>query len=390
MQQKLFLSIAVLTLFACGQKSKSVEKIATKDTGTDNNIYLIVGTYTSGESKGIYVYHFDTITADAELVSMAEITNPSYLCISSDKQFVYSVTETGDENASASAFHFDKETGALSLLNTSKTQGADPCYIAIDKDGKHIITANYSGGSISAFNINEDGTLSDISQLFLFTGAGKDPKRQAAPHLHWVGFSPDKQYLYANDLGTDRIYKYHINQENKYLTEGVPSFFKLPAGTGPRHSEFHPNGKFMYLISELSGEVLAFHYDNLSGDLTPFQTIPSDTLQAQGSADIHITPDGRFLYASNRLKGDGLAIFTVNQETGELTKTGYQETGKHPRNFMITPNGKMLLVACRDSNVIQVFNIDSTTGLLTNLNKDIALDKPVCLKVIDGNKNIQL
>jgi 6-phosphogluconolactonase (cycloisomerase 2 family) len=313
---------------------------------------------------------------------MAEITNPSYLCVSSDQKFVYSVTETGDENASASAFRFDNQKGTLSLLNTSKTQGGDPCHIMIDKTGKHIVTASYSGRSISAFHVNEDGSLSEAEQIFQFSGTGKDSKRQAAPHLHWTGFSPDNRYLFANDLGTDRIYKYNVNQGDKYLTEGNPTSFKLRDEAGPRHSEFHPNGKFLYLIGELSGEVFAFHYDSITGNLTEFQAIPADTLHARGSADIHITPDGRFLYASNRLKGDGLAIFSINQETGELTKIGYQETGIHPRNFIITPNGKMLLAACRDSDVIQVFSIHSESGLLTNLNKDIQLDMPVCLKFI--------
>ena len=382
MQRKLLLFIAVLTLFGCGQKSKINSQSAVTDSISENKIYMLVGTYTSGESKGIYVYRFDTVTADAEFVSEAEITNPSYLCVSPNQKFVYSVTETNDERASVSAFRFDNQTGTLSLLNTSETQGGDPCNIVIDKTGKHVITANYSGGSISVFDVNADSSLSDAKQLFKFLGKSKDPERQATPHLHWIGFSPDNNYLYANDLGTDRIYKYNVNQGDEYLTESTPAFFKLRDGIGPRHSEFHPNGKLLYLISELSGEVLAFHYDSISGNLTEFQSIPADTLDARGSADIHITPDGCFLYASNRLKGDGLAIFSINQETGELTKIGYQETGIHPRNFIITPNGKMLLVACRDSHVIQVLGINQSTGLLENLNKDIQLDMPVCLKFI--------
>jgi 6-phosphogluconolactonase (cycloisomerase 2 family) len=371
-------------MFACGQKNKTIP--TTEPDNNSNKIYLLVGTYTSGESKGIYVYRFDTVTADAEFVNMTEITNPSYLTISKDEKFVYSVTETGDENASASAFGFDKQKGELKLLNTSKTQGGDPCYITVDKAGKHIVTASYSGGSISVFDINADGSLSELKQLFQFSGKGKNLDRQAAPHLHWVGYSPDGRYLFANDLGTDSIYKYAIHPESgenqQYLTRGNPASFQLADGAGPRHSEFHPNGKFLYLISELSGDVFAFKYDSTTGDLQEFQKIKSDTLNASGSADIHITPDGKFLYASNRLKGDGIAIFSINRENGELTKTGYRETGLHPRNFVITPDGKLLLVACRDSDVIQIFRIDRESGLLENLNRDIKLDMPVCLKFI--------
>jgi len=358
----------------------------TEPDNKSNSLYLLVGTYTSGESKGIYVYRFDTVTADTEYVGMTEITNPSYLTIGKDGKLVYSVTETGDENASASAFAFNKQTGELKLLNTSKTQGGDPCYITVDEAGKHIVTASYSGGSISVFDINADGSLSELKQLLKFSGKGKDPNRQAGPHLHWVGYSPDGRYLFANDLGADRIYKYAIHPESdeiqQHLTQGNPASFQLADGAGPRHSEFHPNGKFLYLISELSGDVFAFKYDSITGDLQEFQKIKSDTLNAGGSADIHITPDGKFLYASNRLKGDGIAIFSIHPKNGELTKIGYRNTGLHPRNFVITPNGKLLLTACRDSDVIQIFRIDKETGLLENLNKDIQLDMPVCLKFI--------
>jgi 6-phosphogluconolactonase (cycloisomerase 2 family) len=386
MKKNIIRIITVMALFLCSQKNKASDETVARDSTSTDQIYLLVGTYTSGESKGIYVYRFDTVTAHAALVSMIETVNPSYLCVSKDEKYVYSVTETGDENASASAFAFDRQKGKLSLLNTSITQGGDPCNITIDKTGKHVVTANYSGGSISVFEINTDGSLSELKQIIKFSGKGKDPGRQARPHLHWAGYSPDGKYLYANDLGTDRIYKYAVNNaaENRqnYLTQGNPTSFQLAVGSGPRHAEFHPNGQSAYLISELSGEVFAFHYDGNTGDLQEFQKIKSDTLDASGSADIHITPDGRFLYTSNRLKGDGIAIFSINPENGRLIKIGYQETGIHPRNFVITPDGGLLLAACRDSNIIQVFRIHRETGLLENLNRDIQLDRPVCLKFL--------
>ncbi len=199
-----------------------------------------------------------------------------------------------------------------------------------------------------------------------------------------MAYSPDEKYLFANDLGTDKIHKFDVNPggQTNYLNAGVPADFKVADGSGPRHLEFHPNGKFAYLINEMSGAVIAFDYDNHKGYLIQTQSIQADTLNAKGSGDIHVTPDGKFLYASNRLKGDGLAIFSINQHDGKLTKVGYQETGIHPRNFVITPNGKFLLVASRDNNTIQVFLIDRKTGLLENTNKDIELDKPVCLKFV--------
>jgi 6-phosphogluconolactonase (cycloisomerase 2 family) len=183
-------------------------------------------------------------------------------------------------------------------------------------------------------------------------------------------------------LGTDKIHKFDVNagEPGNYLKLGNPAAFDVAPGSGPRHLDFHPDGKFAYLINELSGAVTAFGYDAAAGNLSFIQSVQADTLDAKGSADMHVSPDGRFLYASNRLKGDGIAIFTINQADGKLTKAGYQETGIHPRNFVITPNGKFLLVAGRDSDVIQIFLIDKTTGLLENTYKDIELDMPVCLK----------
>ena len=266
-------------------------------------------------------------------------------------------------------------------MNSQKTGGEDPCYIITN--GNNVITANYSGGSISVFPIAKDGSLLPASDIIKFEGSGTDKERQEKSHLHCVRITPDGKYMFADNLGTDQIHKFIINPdanaENKesFLKEGSPSAFKVKAGSGPRHLTFSPNGNYAYLINELSGTVIAFEYKD--GDLKEIQTIVADTVCAKGSGDIHISPDGKFLYASNRLKADGLAIFSIHPENGMLTKVGYQLTGIHPRNFIITPNGKYLLVACRDSNVIQVYERDTDTGLLTDIRKDIKVDKPVCI-----------
>ncbi|MBN9301978.1 MULTISPECIES: lactonase family protein [Dysgonomonas] len=387
----LFSAFAVLSLISCKQKT-NVDNSNIDPSGTTNmsaetisdetSLYLLVGTYTTGESEGIYVYQFDTVSGFSKYKSVVKVTNPSYLTINKEGTHVYSVSETGDAKAAANAFVFDKKDGTLKLLNSQLTGGADPCYIELDKTDKHVVTANYSGGSITAFNINGDGTLTTAAQLIRFTGKGADAERQKAPHLHCVRYSPDGKYLFADDLGTDKIHKFAINESNEgnYLKVGTPAAFDVAPGSGPRHLDFHPNGKYAYLINELSGAVIAFNYDANAGNLTQIQTIQADTLGAKGSADIHVSPDGKFLYASNRLKGDGIAIFSINQADGKLTKVGYQETGVHPRNFVITPNGKFLLVASRDNDVIQIFLIDRATGLLENTYKDIELDMPVCLK----------
>ena len=355
----------------------------TTDT-TKNELTMLVGTYTSGTSKGIYSYRFNEKDGTATPLSETEIENPSYLVPSADGKFVYAVSEFNNEQAAANAFAFNKEKGTLELLNSQQTGGEDPCYIIANEN--NVITANYSGGSISVFPIAKDGSLLPTSDIIQFKGAGVDKERQEKPHLHCVRITPDGKYLFADDLGTDQIHKFIINPtantENKeaFLKEGSPAAFKVKAGSGPRHLTFSPNGHYAYLINELSGTVIAFEYKD--GDLKEMQTIAADTVNAQGSADIHISPDGKFLYASTRLKADGIAIFNIHPDNGMLSKAGYQLTGIHPRNFIITPNGKYLLVACRDSNVIQVYERDADTGLLTDVQQDIKVDKPVCIRFV--------
>lgn len=349
---------------------------------TNNELTMIVGTYTSGSSKGIYTFRFNEETGESHWLSEAEISNPSYLTLSANNKFVYAVSEHGDGSEAVTAFSFDKRNGTLQELNKVPAMGADPCYIITNDN--YVVTANYSGGSISIFPIAKDGSLLPAEDVISFSGSGPDKKRQEKPHLHCVQFSPDQKILFANDLGTDRIYAFEVNHledtrdKKKFLKESNPSSFHVDPESGPRHLTFSPEGQRAYLINELSGAVTAFEYAN--GQLTEIQSIQADTVGARGSADIHISPDGKFLYASNRLQADGLAIFQINEADGKLNKIGYQLTGIHPRNFIITPNGKFLLVACKDSNAIEVYERNEDTGMLTHIQKDIPVDKPVCLK----------
>lgn len=381
--------IVAIFSFACliiGCANKNTNNANTDNLSMDQieksnaEMYMLVGTYTSGESKGIYVYKLDTVSGTSKYVSEIEVANPSYLVLDQSEKFVYAVTEDeGVETSAANAFTFDKKEGKLSFINKQLTGGGAPCYINIDASGKHVVTANYLGGSLTYFSVNENGGLQAASEVISFSGKGADLERQKQSHIHCVQFTPDGKYLFANDLGTDKIHKFNVNDTNeRYLTVGTPAAFTVKSASGPRHLKFHPNNKYAYLITELSGDVIAFDYKD--GNLTEIQTIKADTLNVKGSGDIGITPNGKFLYASNRLKGDGLAIFSINEADGKLTKVGYQSTGIHPRNFAITPNGKLLLVACRDSDVIQVFKINENTGLLENTGHDIKLDMPVCIK----------
>lgn len=382
---KQIISMSVSALLLAGCSNKSTTQAAKSDPDL-NQMYMLVGTYTSGESKGIYVYKLDTVTGTSSYVSEIHVENPSYLTLDPSEKYVYAVTEDEGETSAANAFSFDKKDGKLTFINKQLTRGGAPCYINIDQTGKHVVTANYLGGSITAFTVDDKGGLNPSPKVISFTGKGIDKDRQTQPHLHCVQFSPNYKYLFADDLGTDKIHKFDVNATGKeFLTTGSPESFSTKAGSGPRHLVFHPNGKYAYLITELSGDVVVFDYNSSNGDLAEKQTVKADSLDAKGSADIHISPDGKFVYASNRLKGDGIAIFSVNQNDGTLTKTGYQDTGIHPRNFALTPNGKLLLVANRDSDRIQVFKVDQQTGLLENTGFDIQLDMPVCIKFASMN-----
>ena len=383
MNKKLILccaGIAILT--GCtGKKSQQAATTSVSDT-----LYMLVGSYGPADQEGIKVYKFNQATGEGQYVSGVKgISNPSYQTVSKDGKRVYSVGEDDGGTACANALTFDAATGTLTLINSQPTQGATPCHIALSPEEDYVVTANYNGSNISLFPLDGKGRLKP-GQTIGFEGSGPDKERQAIPHLHFVYFTPDNHYLLANDLGTDRIHRFPLNTRQKgsntpLVDRQRASDIRLTPGSGPRHAVFSADGRFAYLITELSGEVMAFTYDGDS--LSLMQTIQADTLDARGSADIHLSPDGRFLYASNRLKGDGLAIFRVNPEDGTLSKAGYQPTGIHPRNFVLTPNGQYLLVACRDTDEIQIFARDASTGLLTDTGRRIKTTKPVCLKFID-------
>lgn len=364
-----------LGLTACGSSPKEA------DNNTDE-LAMLVGTYTNGSSKGIYTFRFNQETGTAVALDSVALPNPSYLVPSEDGKLVYAVSEMNDSTAALNALSFDRKTGKLDLLNTVPTFGEDPCYVATN--GKEVLTANYSGGSMSVFPLLKDGKLAPADTLFEGSATGPDALRQSTPHIHCTIFSPDGKYIFATDFSADRILRFVLHPEDIVPHRSLETT-DIEADSGPRHLTFSPDGKFAYLITELSGKVIAFSYND--GNLKQIQTIAADTVAARGSADIHLSPDGKYLYASNRLKEDGIAIFAVNPEDGTLAKAGYQHTGIHPRHFNITPNGKFLLAACRDSNVIQVYRRDEHTGLLSDTRQDIVVDKPVCIQFVESVNN---
>ena len=348
------------------------------------NINLLVGTYTGTGSKGIYVYKFNVATGKATLLSSTDsAANPSYLALSSNSKFLYAVSETdGMKSASVSAYAFDAATGRLKFLNNEQTGGDNPCYVAVHKSNKWVTAANYSGGSATVFGVNENGSLKPRSQLVQHTGSSANTARQEKAHVHQTLFSPQHDFLFTPDLGTDKIMAYAFNSNaQRPLSPATPAFTATEPGSGPRHMTFHPNQRFAYVLEELSGMVSVFQYNK--GKLTRIQRLSSHPAGYKGnigSADIHVSPDGRFLYASNRGDANSIAVFAINPSTGRLILRDVTPTqGKAPRNFVIDPSGKYLLVANQNTNNIVVFRRNSKTGLLTPTGDQLEVPKPVCL-----------
>lgn len=353
---------------------------ATAMAQSNSNTYLFVGSYTDNNNAGVTVFDFDEKTGSTnKLCDIKSIKNASFLTFSEDNEKVYCVREEDEKQSGVYTLSFDHKNKMLTELNFEPSKGAAPCYIAIDPKERFVATANYNGGNISIFPLNKKGIIEPVSQVINFTGSSIDKERQGESHLHCIAFAPNGKYIYATDLGTDKIYRFEITNKRSrpFIAEETKKQIAVNAGSGPRHLTFHPNGKHAYLINEISGNVIVFNYND--GDLNPSQYIAADSVGAKGSADIHVSPDGKFLYASNRLKADGIAIFKINKQ-GTLTKIGYQNTATHPRNFVISKSGMFILVASKDQDLIQIFKINKETGLLDDTEQIINVENPVCLQ----------
>jgi len=373
---KVLFALICISLFAVAQKN------------TDEH-YLLAGTYTSGKSEGIYIYKFNSQTGEYSYVSTAKnVSNPSYLTVSPDEKYVYAVNENHNDKQSGgevTSFSFDKKTGTLTRLNQQPSAGNDPCYISITKSGKFVLVGNYSSGTASVLPVKKDGSLDTAISVIQHEGSGVNSERQEGPHVHSTVLSKDNNYVFISDLGIDKIMIYSFDTKKGNLTPAPTPYVEVEPGAGPRHFEFHPNNKFAYLMEEMSGSISVFAYKG-KGQLDLLQNIsalPPDYIGSVGSADIHVSADGKFLYASNRGESNTIAIFSINQQSGELSPAGHQSTlGKTPRNFNFDPSGNFLLVANQDSDNIIIFKRDKTTGLLSDTGKKIEIGNPVCIKWI--------
>ena len=353
----------------------------------DKDDFLVYfGTYTDGDSEGIYLSRLDAASGRMGPVSLAaEVDSPNFLALHPTGRFLYAVSGIGEDPppvGSVYSFAIDPSTGALDHLNRQPSGGEGPCHLDVDGAGRYLLAANYLGGSVAALPIREDGSLGEPTDTRRHSGVGVHPERQDGPHPHSINLDPADRFAYVPDLGVDKVYVYELDDAGT-LRPAEPPWVELQAGAGPRHLDFHPNGRYAYLINELDSTVSAFALG--AGRLDSLQTVstlPDDFDGTNYTADIHVAGSGRFLYGSNR-GHDSIAIFAVDEDTGELTYLDREPTrGQFPRNFTIDPSGSLMLVANQDSGTVLTFRVDRQDGTLEHTGDVAEVPYPVCVQLV--------
>ncbi len=338
---------------------------------SNTGLTLIVGSYSEPGDSALYVYNFDADSATTNLLYRLPVANASFAAIGGDG-VVYAVCESDEANSTINIIAPDSVDRRLRVVDTKAVGSSSPCYVTMSPDGRYVLTADYGGGTVSLFPIADSRFAGDVRHV-AFEGHGVDSVRQAASHSHCVAFTPDKRYLLVDDLGLDRIHMFSLVGDS-LIADRPDKDIVIKPGSGPRHITFNAAGTMAYLVNELSDEVTVLSYDG--SILMPVQYIAADTVGARGAADIHLSPDGRHLYASLRLKNDGIATFDVDSVSGLLTYRSHTPTSVHPRNFTFSPDGRYMLVACRDGNVVEIYEVGAD-GSLTDTGRRITQTKPV-------------
>jgi len=353
--------------------------------------FVYVGTYNTPQSKGIYLFKFNSATGTATAPSLvAEVRNASYLAISPNGQYLYAVNETdrvdGQPGGAVSAYRIDRTTGALNSLNRVSSRGAGPCHLAMDPSGQCLVAANYGSGSVASFAVQPDGKLSEAVSFFQHKGKSVNPRRQESPHAHGVTFDAAGRLVFVPDLGLDQVLAYRVEAATATLSPHDPPSVSVPPGSGPRHFVFHPNGRVGYVINELACTVGVFDYDASKGQLRLKQTVstlPDGFSGENTTAEIEIDRRGRFLFGSNR-GYDSLATYSVARN-GTIRLLGHTSTqGKTPRHFAIDPSGEWMWVGNQGSHTLVLFRLDSKTGALIPGGRTIEIGAPVCIAYLEA------
>ncbi len=361
------------------------------NTAASADPLVFVSAFTSGEAGAIHAYRFDSKTGQLNLLNRTtDVEHPFFLAISPDGKYLYSIDAKkfgGPENEFVAAYKIQAGSGKLIRLNRQSGRGTASCYLDVDTSGKTVVVANYSTGNIAALPVQDDGSLSEAVSFIQHSGSSVDPKRQTGPNAHCIVVSPDNRFVLAADLGIDKVMIYRLNADTATIAaHETQAFAELPPGSGPRHLTFHPNGRSVYVINELSNTITCFDYAADVGTLTAQQTIstlPPGFSGKTNTADLKISPNGKFLYGTNR-GHDSIAIYKIADD-GRLQLVSIDPSlGKGPQNLLITPDGRWLLCANMPGNSLVVFAIDSKTGALTPIGKPLSIPMPSCIRWLSG------
>ncbi len=383
--ERLWILLPLLVLALTAALVGPAAQAATGAPTAPASVTVYVGTYTDTASRGIYRFSFDPASGSAsEPVLAGQASNPSFLALHPGGRFLYAVGEVesfgGRSTGAVSAFAIDAKTGNLTLLNQQPSEGTGPCHLVVDRAGKNVLVANYGGGNVAVLPLGADGRLAPASSVRMHEGTGPNKGRQEKPHAHGIYLDAADRHALVSDLGADRVFLYGFDSAKGVLQPAGAA--PLEPGSGPRHLAFDASGRHLYAINELSSTLTVFDYDAAGGSLKPLQTVstlPAGFTGPNSTAEVVISPDGRFLYGSNR-GHDSIAVFTVDSTSGRLTPTSHVAAGgSQPRHFAIDPTGRWMLVAHQGSDSIAIFRIDPLTGLPSATGTKLKLAKPVCL-----------
>jgi 6-phosphogluconolactonase len=342
------------------------------------DLFVYFGTHTAGAGKGFSLAHFDTISgALSKPEFLLEAPAPAYFIIAPDSRHLYTCNSTGF----VSAYAIDPATGRLTLLNQKPAGGGDPSYISLDATAQFILDANYDGGNIAVWKIAPDGGIGERTAFVQHTGKSVDPQRQMHAFAHSIRTDPSNRFVLVADLGLDKLFVYKFDVKTGSLTPNDPPFVTVKPGSGPRHVVFHPNGRWVYLITEMGSTIIQYDWDTARGVLKEGRTIstlPADFHGSSACSEIAVHSNGKFLYASNR-GHDSIAVFAIDAGSGRLTPLEYVPSGgKTPRNFALDPSAQWMLVTNHGNNVAMVFRIDQATGKLTPVGTPVEVPYPFC------------
>ncbi len=356
--------------------------------GAPKEYFVYFGTYTKGKSEGIYRARLNVETGRLSPAELAATTSdPSFLALHPSGQFLYAIDEGSDPiktpGRGVKAYAVDPRTGGLTFLNEQSAGGAGPCHLEVDRTGRTLLVANYSGGSVASLPLGADGRIGPAVTLRQHVGSSVHPTRQQRPHAHAINVAPDNRYALVPDLGIDRVMLYRLDAAKSTLVPEVSGSVALPPGSGPRHLAFHPRGHFVYVLNELLCTMVVFAYEAASGRLREVQTVSTlpagEAVQSGTStAEVVVHPRGKFLYGSNR-GHDTIVVYTIDAASGRLTLVQHQATGgKTPRHFAIDPTGTWLLAENQQSDSVVGFKIDPQSGRLTPTGQTLDVPSPVC------------